>query len=82
MTSQLFAFQVAKPIDYAASEPISMIYNPEAQVAEWEGSEQVKALLICTVLQFGYNSCTTYGNYCDAWGGSGGTRPGYRCENI
>ncbi|HEY0607611.1 MAG TPA: hypothetical protein VGD58_32140 [Herpetosiphonaceae bacterium] len=76
MTSQLFAFRVAKPIETPAEEPVNAVYDPQTQTAVWQGGDRPFAAR-CTFAggSYGGSSCNAYGSYCSAPG-----RGGYYCD--
>lgn len=80
MSGRLFAFQVARREEASQFEPVSVNYNPQAQVAVWVGSPQAVAALYCTGRnnQSTYYSCNAYGEYCNTW--NPGFPIGYRCD--
>lgn len=76
MTSKLFAFRVAKPIEEPIEEQSSSVYDPETQTAVWQGGERPFAVR-CTYAggSYGGSSCNAYGSYCSRSG-----RGGYYCD--
>ena len=83
MSSQLFAFQVAKPLDSSSEELTSAEYDPQAQVLVWHGGLRAQAVH-CTVYHNGLGNvnCNAYGSYCNTWGNvcPGPGYPGYFCD--
>jgi hypothetical protein len=77
MDSQLFAFRVAKPIEFAAEE-VESSYDPRTQMSVWGGDGNALAALYCTRVSYG-RTCNAYGSYCNT---SGSYRSGgYRCDS-
>lgn len=81
MTSTLFAYKLAKPIEIEKVNIVKFDYDPEAQVAVWNGSSQVTANMTCTAFNNGWEFCNAYGNYCSTWG-STARRPAYLCDDF
>lgn len=80
MTSQLFAFRIARPSE-EVSEVTQVTYDPQAQLAVWKGSPRAMAALHCTGGKT-YNQgrdCNAYGEYCNVWN-YGYPFPGYWCD--
>jgi hypothetical protein len=67
MDSQLFAFRVARPIEFAVDEPVEFSYDPRTQTSVWGGDGKAVAALHCTRVSFGRN-CNAYGTYCTTYG--------------
>ena len=70
MTSQLFAFRVAMPIEYLDDEPARYTYDPQSQTAVWTGSARAVAVLHCSSTGTRAH-CNAYDSYCTTWGGTG-----------
>ncbi len=67
MDSQLFAFRVARPIEFAIDEPVEFSYDPKRQISVWGGDGKPVAALSCTRVSYG-RSCNAYGSYCTTYG--------------
>lgn len=76
MTSKLFAFRVAKPLEEQTEEPAGAIYDPETQTAVWQGGNEPFARR-CTFAggSYGGSGCNAYSTYCNLSG-----RGGYYCD--
>ena len=77
MDSQLFAFRVARPIEFVGDE-IEFSYDPRTQTAVWGGDGKALAVLHCTRVSSGRN-CNAYGSYCTTSGSLHSN--GYRCDS-
>jgi hypothetical protein len=67
MDSKLFAFQVARPIEFAVDELVEYSYDPSTQTSVWGGDGRPVAALHCTRVSYG-RSCNAYGSYCTTYG--------------
>lgn len=77
MSSQLFAFQLARPLDVSSEGPVTAEYDPQTQVMVWLGSSRSQAVH-CTFAGLSSPFCNAYGDYCNAWGGL--NVHGYDCD--
>ena len=66
--SQLFAFNVAKPLE-APTDPAG-VYDPVRQQSTWENGSPVVAVW-CGWRWSGRQYCNAYGSYCTVWGSLG-----------
>jgi hypothetical protein len=60
VSSMLFAFRVAQPIEVSQGEIATGVYDPVTQTSTWEGGDPV--LLTCTGTT---SRCYHYGSYCN-----------------
>ena len=84
MSSQIFAFQIARPLDAAPGEQGSREaqYDPQTQSMLWQGQTRAQAAIhYCTAHHDAYWNCTSNGMYCSAWGIIRITG-GYVCDNV
>ena len=85
MSSQIFAFQVARPLDAAPEEQGSREahYDPQTQSMLWQGQTSAQAVIfhVCTAHHNAYWNCSSDGTYCTA-GGPIRITGGYVCDNI
>jgi hypothetical protein len=66
VTSQLFAFRLAQPMEISEQEASAGVYDPVTQTSTWEGGSPVLALR-CTS---GTTRCYAYGSYCSTSAGT------------
>jgi hypothetical protein len=85
MSGQIFAFQIARPLDAAPGEQESLDahYDPQTQSMLWQGQTRAQATIfhVCTAHHNGLWYCSSDGVYCSAWGPVRITG-GYLCDNI
>lgn len=81
MSSQLFAFRVARPVE-TVDLTVDYGYDPRSQTLVWGGSGEAVAALHCTQIQNSpaRTGCNAYGSYCTTYG-STVSRYGYRCDS-
>ena len=84
MSSQIFAFQIARPLDAAPEEQGSREaqYDPQTQSMLWQGQTRAQAVLHeCSAHHNGYWNCTSNDATCSL---SGPIRitGGYLCDAI
>jgi hypothetical protein len=68
MTSKLFAFRVARPIEDSGDTPFEFSYDPQSQTSVWNGSGNAAAYYHCTS-GGKQGNCHAYGYYCTTSGG-------------
>jgi hypothetical protein len=76
MDSQLFAFRVARPIEFAVEE-VEFSYDPRTQTSVWGGDGKAVAVLHCSKISYG-RYCNAYGSYCTTSGSY--HNGGYKCD--
>jgi hypothetical protein len=69
MTSQLFAFRLAKPMEMSDEDPVIGVYDPVSQTSTWTGGSPALAVG-CTLTTSSATKCYAYGSYCNSTGGS------------
>ncbi len=77
MSSKLFAFQVAKPIESSNEELDVTLYDPQTQMSVWQGGARPLAVYCTRNVYTGYVHCNAYGNYCNGWNP---IQYGYNCD--
>ncbi len=83
MSSKLFAFQVAKPLDTSIEEMHTAEYDSQSQTLVWQGNSRPQAVYCSQIYggTFGYTGCNAYGDYCNVYHygyGAGGKY--YSCD--
>ena len=82
MSSKLFAFQVAQPLEASREEVHTAEYNSQSQTLVWQGNSRAQALY-CTKYSsnYGQDKCNAYGDYCTTWEpGIGSGYFYYKCD--
>ena len=80
MSSKLFAFRVARPLEVSQEEDAGAVYDPQAQTSVWSGEPRAIAAY-CTVSSIGGRRyCnTSSGGFCNTYG-TRRRRYGYFCD--
>lgn len=80
MSGQLFAFRIARPIEPVNEEAIEMTYDPQTQMAAWQGGTDAMAVNCTDVYFGGYRKrCSSYPGYCNTYGER--DYHGWKCDN-
>jgi hypothetical protein len=69
VSSQLFAFRLAKPVEITDEEPVVGVYDPVSQTSTWTGGTPALAVG-CTGPRGSVAHCYSYGHYCSHSAGS------------
>jgi hypothetical protein len=82
MSSKLFAFQMANPVDTIVDQHGTMEYDAQAQTLVWHGGEQAQAVYCTGYLgDGGYKGCNAYGDYCNLYDPFDSTGQLYHCDD-
>ncbi len=83
MSSKLFAFQVAKPIESGVHETLYTEYDPESQTLIWQGGTRPQAVWCSNYAAWNARpNCNAYGDYCTTWGPIIAPNIGYSCDGL
>lgn len=82
MSSQLFAFQLAQPLESHSDERLSGYYDHQSQLLIWESGTRAQSNYVCSGADWslGYVSCSAYGNYCNVGEKVPDNTLGYDCD--
>ena len=82
MSSQLFAFQLAQPLESRSDERSSGYYDHQSQLLVWESGTRAQSYYYCSGADWslGYVSCSAYGSYCTVGDKVPEDTLGYDCD--
>jgi hypothetical protein len=81
MSGALFAFRVAKPIEYSNEEVLEGEYDPQTQTTVWQGDNQPLGVTCYRTFLGNYSRCRATRNTC-CLTGFGAFPGGYACDSF